>query len=153
MQVRPRRQDGRDDAALGQLMFDAIRRGTSRYTEAQRAAWLPAPNTGPDWTARLAAQRVWVAVANGVPAGFITLAGEDYIDLAFVAPRSQGKGVFRALYAPLEAAARGQPRLRTHASLMAQPAFLALGFHVIRHESVCRAGEVLRRAEMEKLLL
>lgn len=35
---------------------------------------------------------------------------------------------------------------------MAQPAFLAVGFHVIRPENVTRNGEVLRRAEMEKML-
>ncbi|QFT57950.1 putative N-acetyltransferase YafP [Sulfitobacter sp. THAF37] len=152
MQVRARQENGTDDAALGQLMFDAIHRGPSLYSEAERRAWLPAPNSGPDWTERLEAQRVWVALEAHAPAGFISLEGEDYINLAFVAPAAQGRGVFRALYGSVEAAAQGQRRLWTHASLMAQPAFLAVGFHVIRHETVARAGEALRRAEMEKPL-
>ena len=55
---------------------------------------------------------------------------------------------------PLEATARAEwePRLWTHASLMAQPAFAALGFAVIQHETVARAGQTLSRAQMEKPL-
>lgn len=152
MQISVREPRGAEDAALGALMFDAIHRGPSLYSAAERAAWLAAPNEGPAWSARLSAQHVVVARACGVPVGFITLK-EDYIDLAYVAATAQGLGVFRALYTAIEDAAARQKRLWTHASLMAQPAFLAVGFHVIQHETVARNGEHLRRAEMEKVLL
>lgn len=151
MQVRMRHEQGADDDALGRIMYDAIHCGPSLYSAAQRRAWLSVPNAGARWTARLSSQRVWVAVDRSGPIGFMTLDG-DRIDLAFVAAAAQGRGVFSALFARIEAAAQGRRRLWTHASLMAQPAFLAVGFRVIRHESVPRHGEILRRAEMEKML-
>ena len=140
--------------ALGQVMWDAIHRGHSHYTPAQRMAWLPAPAAGSKWDNKLAAQSVWVAFDGGTRVGFMTLADEGYIDLAYVAAAAQGQGIFSALFAALEAEARDRTlaRLWTHASLMAQPAFIARGFHVIRHETVERSGQRLARAEMEKVL-
>ena len=151
--ITRRAGDGSDDAGLGQLMFDAIHNGPSLYTKAERAAWLRAPNHGPDWSRRVAMLDVVVARQDQQMVGMLCQK-EDYIDLAFIAPHMQGKGVFRALYEVLErdAKAKGLARLWTHASLMAQPAFLALGFCVIRHETIAQKGEFLRRAEMEKRL-
>lgn len=148
MQIVERADEGEDDA-LGQVMFDAIHRGRSLYTPAERRAWLPAPYAGVKWRAKLARQRVFVARIADRPVGFLTLEG-GYINLAFVAPQAQGQGVFAALYRHAEATAKGHLRLTTHASLMAQPAFLAQGFRVIRHETVARGDQHLVRAEMEK---
>ena len=140
--------------ALGHVMWDAIHAAPSRYTPAQRTAWLPAPPGGDGWQNKLAGQDVWVAEDGQAPVGFLTLAAAGYIDLAYTRAAAQGRGVFTALYRALEHQARAQslPRLWTHASLMAQPAFAAVGFHVIAHETVTRSGEVLARAEMEKVL-
>lgn len=134
--------------ALGRVMYDAIRQGRSPYTPAQRRAWLPAPNAGPGWAARLAAQRV--AVAEGLT-GFMTLDDFGQIDLAFILPGARGKGLFRALLGALEFVAT-TPRLTTHASLAAIGPFAAMGFSELRRESVVRAGETLGRALMEKQL-
>ena len=140
--------------ALGQIMWDAIHREHSHYTPAQRMAWLPASATGEIWEGKLASQSIWVAHDGDRRVGFITLGDNGYVDLAYVAAAAQGRGVFSALLAALEAEARDRtvPRLWTHASLMAQPAFIARGFHVIRHETVERSGQRLARAEMEKVL-
>ncbi len=147
MRIRLMQSDEAD--ALGQVMFDAVQ-GAVAYTPAQRRAWLPEPPQGAGWAAALDLQRVWVA-EDEVPIGFVTLADGGYIDLAFVATAAQGQGVFGELMDALEAAA-GEPRLWTHASLPAQPAFAARGFRVIRHETVARGAETLARAEMEKRL-
>ena len=101
MQVGERVADGHEDDALGLIMYDAIHRGQSHYSAAERRAWLPAPNAGANWAARLAVQQVCVARQAGAPMGFMTLDG-DYIDLAFVAAHAQGRGVFRALYGWIE---------------------------------------------------
>lgn len=151
IEITMREKDGSDDAAIGQVMFDAIHKGRSLYTPQERNAWLAAPNSGPDWTDRLAAQFVAVARDAHRVVGTMTLKG-DYIDLAYVAPEAQGQGLFRRLFEAVERAAKaqGHDRLWTHASLMAQPAFRAMGFHVIRHERIAQKGQFLSRAEMEK---
>lgn len=140
--------------ALGRVMWDAIHNTASAYTVAERQAWCPSPNGGPMWAARLAAQTVWVARQGDAPCAFVTLADQGYVDFAYVHSTVQGLGLFRRMMRALEAAARDQmaPRLWTHASLMAQPAFAALGFHVIHHETVARGDQMLKRAQMEKAL-
>lgn len=139
--------------ALGRVMFRAIHEGASAYTADQRIAWCATPPAGAGWAQKLARQDVSVAEAQGGPVGFLTREGA-YIDLAFVLPDWQGRGIFAALYDRIETDARavGLHRLWVHASLMAQPAFARRGFDVIRHETVTYGGETLDRAEMEKVL-
>ena len=152
--VEIRRMGAGEADALGGVMWGAIHEAPSAYTQAQRVAWLPEPPHGAAWAAKLDRQAVWVAWRDAVPIGFLTLTGNGYIDLAFVAADAQGQGVFSALYAALETEAMGRAyrRLWTHASLMAERAFAAHGFHVIARETAERAGQSLARAEMEKLL-
>ncbi|WP_299046876.1 GNAT family N-acetyltransferase [uncultured Tateyamaria sp.] len=139
--------------ALGRIMFRAIHDGASAYTVAQKQAWCAVPPGGAEWAARLAPMQVRVAEAQGAPVGFLARDGA-YVDFTFVLPEWQGRGVFSMLYDRTEADARvvGLYRLWVHASCMAQPAFAAKGFRVVRHETVARHGQMLARAEMEKVL-
>jgi putative acetyltransferase len=63
-------------------------------------------------------------------------------------------GLFRRLFDMIEDKARSQnePRLWTHASLMAEPAFAAVGFVVVERQLVPIGDESLERAMMEKFL-
>ncbi|WP_426018382.1 GNAT family N-acetyltransferase [Brevundimonas sp. DWR2-3-1b1] len=132
-------------------MFDAVRNGRSRYTEEQRAAWVPAPRSGPEWDQRLGSQDVILAEAEGDIVGFMSLAPGGYIDFAYIRPRAQGTGLFRLLYEQLLQRARenSERRLWVHASLMAQPAFRALGFVVVCDETVFIGDQAFDRSEME----
>jgi len=140
-----------DHEALGEVMFDAVRHGRSRYTEAQRAAWTPVPRSGPDWDQRLRSQDIVLAEAGPEILGFMSLAPKGYIDFAYIRPRAQGSGLFRLMYARLvqRALERGERRLWVHASLMAEPAFRALGFDVVRRETVFIGKQAFDRCEME----
>ncbi|MFZ5964953.1 GNAT family N-acetyltransferase [Thalassococcus sp. BH17M4-6] len=153
MQLRPAMPA--DFAALGQVMFDAIRTGPCPYSEAQRAAWCPEPPGGDGWDDRLAQQALVMLVEDAAgPAGFMTLRGDGYIDLAFLLPRARGQGQFRQLFTAVEAKALdlGMAKLETHASLMAEAPFAKMGFAVVTREEVERAGQRLRRAQMRKPL-
>lgn len=143
-----------DYDVLGCVMFDAVHRGRSLYTDTQRRAWVPAPRTGEDWRARLARQHVLLAEADGVAQGFMSLLPNGYIDFAYIRPAFQRTGLFRLLFQAIEgkAAQLEITRLFTHASLVAQPAFRAMGFRVVRPETVKLGGETFDRYEMEKLL-
>ena len=96
---------------------------------------------------RLSRCEVWVARGCQGPEGFVAIRRDGYVDVAFVLPQAQGRGLFRRL---VTRATAGKATCRTHASLCAQPAFAALGFEVVRHEIVHQRGQRLRRAEMRR---
>ncbi|MED5547723.1 MAG: GNAT family N-acetyltransferase [Pseudomonadota bacterium] len=152
--VTIRRAAPADFAVLGEIMFDAVHNAPSRYTPQQRQAWVPEPRRGDDWNARLAGQVIFIAEQDGHAAGFMSLAPPDYVDFAYIRPGFQGSGLFRRLYTAIEEVAleEGQTRLTVHASLMAQPAFSAMGFQVTQRETVEVRGEQLDRFAMEKPL-
>ena len=147
-----RRARRTDYGGLGELMFDAVRRGSSPYTEAQRKAWAPMPRSGRQWQERLDAQFVVVAELGDKLIGFMSLASNGYIDLAFIRPGFRGLGVFRLLYAQVERESMRQnvARLWLHASLSAKDAFASFGFAVICQETVAIGEIELLRYEMEK---
>lgn len=140
--------------SLADIVFDAVRNGPSKYTEAQRAAWVPERRGGEEWAARLEGQVIAIARDETRFVGFMSLAPDGYIDFAFIRPEAQGTGLFRQLFDMIEDKARSQkePRLWTHASLMAEPAFAAVGFVVVERQLVPIGGECLERAMMEKIL-
>ena len=106
MQVRWARAD--DVPELGMVFFAAVREGPSLYSEAEREAWMPEPPKAAAWAARLAANEVAVVEAEGRTVGFMTLDAAGYIDLAFALPAYQRRGVFRTLYAAIEARAKAR---------------------------------------------
>jgi len=146
--------DIKDAAVLADVFFRSIREGSSPYTEAQRAAWLPARLSQAQFARRIGGMYVVVAEDRRRVVGFMGMMPDGCIDLAFILPEARGRGAFRHLYELIEFEAQAQalPVLRTHASLMAQPAFRAVGFSVIQQETVERGGQHLRRALMEKKL-
>lgn len=142
-----------DYSDLSDVMFEAVRSGPSRYTEQQRAKWVPHRRSGEAWHARLDRQMIVLARNTTGIAGFMSLEPSGYIDFAYIRPAAQGTGPFRKLYAWIERHSidRGVERLWVHASLMAQPAFAAMGFTVVEHQTVEIDGERFSRAEMQKV--
>lgn len=144
-----------DYDALGEVMFEAVWANPSPYTDAERKAWVTAPRKGADWVTRLSGQHIVVYEEPGRIAGFMSLVPDTgYVDFAYTLASARGRGVFRELYSRIEIRARdhGCSRLTTHASLSAHPAFLAVGFIVLREEVVEIGDQHLRRFEMAKPL-
>ncbi|GAB5456146.1 MAG: hypothetical protein Hens2KO_23750 [Henriciella sp.] len=149
-----RSADASEYDVLGEVMFDAIHNGPTKYTGAQSKAWAPAVRSGPAWAERLSQKDVIIAERPGTVLGFMTIEPGGYIDFAYIRPSAQGSGLFRRLFAEVHARAiaAGETQLSTHASLMAQPAFAAMGFQVDYHETVEVDGQTLARARMTKTL-
>ncbi len=143
-----------DFDALGQVMYSAVRLGQSPYDDGQRAAWVPEPREGQAWHKRLSGQKIILAESDGNILAFMSLTPDNYIDFAYILPSMRGQGLFRQLYKRIEREAfiRGAARLTTHASLMARPAFSAMGFSVQKSEAVELRGAMLQRYAMEKKL-
>ena len=144
-----------DAAALADVMFDAVRNGPSKYTDAQRAAWVPERRSGAEWETRLAAKDIIIGRDATRILGFMSIEDGGYIDFAFIRPEAQGSGLFRRLFELVQERARAanEPRLWVHASLMAQPAFAAVGFSVVEHQNVQIGDQIFQRAMMEKPLV
>ena len=149
-----RRAGRRDYALLGRLMHSAIHAVPSPYTHAQRRAWSPQPRYGAAWNKRLRAQHVCLAERDKAPLGFMSLEPPGYVDFAYILPEARGTGLFRALHDEIEAEARDRQyrRLYTHASLRAAPAFKALGYRLLKAETVHIKSQRLKRFAMEKHL-
>ena len=143
-----------DTDLLADIMFDAVRNGESRYTEQQRAAWVPVRRSGPEWVARLQSQDIVVAEQDGRAIGFVSLAEGGYVDFAYIRPEAQHTGLFRQLLSRIveRAIEKREPLLWTHASLMAEPAFAKLGFTIRKRERVHIGDQAFNRCEMEKTL-
>ncbi|HTX06424.1 MAG TPA: GNAT family N-acetyltransferase, partial [Steroidobacteraceae bacterium] len=85
-------------------------------------------------------------------AGFSDLEADGHIDLLYVHPDFQRRGVARALLEHIESAARERSLLRlyTEASITARPVFEARGFRVIAPRTVTVGGESMINYRMEK---
>ena len=140
---------------LGIIFFDAVREGAAGvYDDDQRRAWASKVPSGPNWAYRLTSQRTLVARQSERPVGFMTLADDGYIDLAFVAPAFQRRGVGGLLYTRIEALAReaGIQRLYSDASYLVRGLFEQQGWMVVQEQRIERAGVALPNFAMEKRL-
>ncbi|MEY8841444.1 GNAT family N-acetyltransferase [Cribrihabitans sp. XS_ASV171] len=142
--------------ALGLLFHRAVREGAaSAYDAAQRAAWSPEPPAGPDWAERLEQAVTLVAESDGVAVGFMSLEPDTgYLDLAFVLPEWQGKGVASRLLAVLENRARalGLHDLSVEASALARPFLLRHDWQDGPRQEFERGGVSLYNFRMSRIL-
>jgi putative acetyltransferase len=145
-----------DAPGLAALYHRAVREGAAaHYTEAQRAAWSPAPPNGEEWRRRLVEADTILAERADRLLGFMTLdLGTGWLDFAYVAPEAMGQGVAETLYAVLEGRARaaGLSRIETEASLLAERFFARRGWRIEKRQEVERNGVRLPNAVMAKSL-
>lgn len=124
------------------------------YSEPQVAAWAPDDIDVARFAERCAAKSTWIAEYDGRIAGFSDLQDDGHVDMLYVHPDFQRRGVARSLLTRIEQLARdrGLERLHTQASITARPVFEAQGFSVIAAQTVARRGESFTNYRMEKRL-
>ncbi len=150
-----RRYVSDDLDGLVALFHASVRRVAIKdYTEDQVKAWAPDEPDRERWAARRASRPTWVAEIDGALAGFTDLEPDGHVDMMFVHPDHQGRGVAGALFRQVEAeAARlGLDRLFTEASITARPFFERKGFRVIAAQTVSVRGQEMVNYRMEKPL-
>ncbi len=144
-----------DIATVAQIFRDAIEELTEDdYDEAQRAAWAASADDEESFAKRLAAQTTLLALRDSEPVGFVSLKGNDYIDMLYVRPESAGEGVGTFLANAVETLARGRKAktLSVDASDTALPFFDKLGFKPQLRQSIALDGEWLANTKMAKTL-
>ncbi len=124
------------------------------YTQDQVMAWAPDEIDSATWTKRYETRQAWVAQVESEVVGFIELESQDHLDMLYVHPAHQRKGVATALLEHLELAAlgRGARRLRTEASITARPFFERHGFQLIAEQTVAVRGQSFVNYRMVKQL-
>jgi len=152
--LRPYRPD--DATALADVFHAAVHAIPDRfYGPEEREAWAPTPPSYESWAARFAAAPPEVAVEGDVVVGFMCLEPDGHVDLAYVHPAHQGRGVATALYESLEERARSERlgRLFAKVSDAARPFFSRRGWRVLRRHRVERGRRWLENTAMDKRLV
>lgn len=129
--VRPFRAE--DAGPTRRVFARAVLEGTGdRYTDAERAAWLPDPAMPDGWGDWLARHICLVSEDRDGITGFMLLERDGYLNMAYVLPDRMGTGTADALHAAILAEARALhlPRLTTLASRYAQGFFRRHGWQL-----------------------
>jgi putative acetyltransferase len=90
-------------------LFRASVRTVARrdYSYEQVIAWAPDRIDREAWAVRCASRQVWVAAIDGNLVGFGDLEPDGHLDMMYVRPDYQGRGVATALLEQVERAAHG----------------------------------------------
>lgn len=120
------------------------------YDAQQIAVWAPEHPDIEAWADRLGSGTVLVAEEGERMAGFARLDEGGNIDLLYVDPLSERRGVAKRLVEELTEVAkeRGLRQLHAGVSVTARPFFEAQGFTVVESQSVERRGVVLKNYRM-----
>ena len=132
----------------------AVREVASKhYSPAQIDAWAHTERNG--WRKARLSRPTWIAEIGGEPVGFSDLEEDGHLDMMFVHPAFQGRGIASALLNTVETAARKQllTMIYTEASLSARPFFERRGFAVIIQQTVKRRSQKLINFQMRKSLI
>jgi putative acetyltransferase len=142
-----------DTELLAQIFRDSIAELTADdYDEAQQAAWIAAADDEAAFGQKLAAQLTLIATIAGSPVGFVSVKGQDHIDMLYVHPSVTLCGVATLLLDAVEklTRSRGATHLTVDASDTAQPFFAKRGFVAQRRQTVPCGDEWLGNTFMEK---
>jgi putative acetyltransferase len=144
-----------DTAELGEVFRRSVREVAARdYRPAQIEAWVQAPGEMEGWTERMRTRVTFVAEEQGRLIGFIQYEPPDHIDMTYVHPERQRRGVASALLAALEEEARRRsvPLLNVEASITSRPFFEHHGFFVLTPQIVRARGQDFLNYRMSKRL-
>lgn len=147
---------GADAAATLKVFNDAITiSAASDYSPEQLVAWVqPGTRSLARWHKLMLSRNSFVAVVYGEIAGFSDVAANGHIEMLFVAPHLQRRGIARALLGVAEhqAAATAAKSLTADVSITARPLFEACGFTVVQQQNPVRQGVQFINFRMRKVL-
>ena len=148
---------GQADAADTLAVFLAAVTVTAAadYSPEQVQAWArPEARDLSTWHASMQRRNSYVAIVDGGLAGFSDLGPEGYIDMLFVAPRHQRRGVARQLIGYVEALAHlaQLEELTANVSITARPFFEDYGFTAETEQQPVMAGVKLTNYRMKMYL-
>ena len=150
-----RRYSPEDLPAVLSLFERSVREIASRdYAPEQVTAWAPDLPDVDAWSQRLSSQTVFVCENQGRIAGFASVESNGHLDLLYVHPEAQRRGVASVLWARILewATSRKLSNVFTEASVTARPFFERCGFDVVCSQIVQARGVSMPNFRMERAL-
>jgi putative acetyltransferase len=144
-----------DAASVVEVFRASVRSVPERdYNQSQVRTWAPDVIDEESFGKRCESKSTWVAKMEDRIAGFSDLEPDGHVDMLYVHPDFQRRGIARALLQHIGNLARAMDlrRLYTEASITARPAFESAGFRVIVPQTVTVRGESMTNYRMEKRL-
>jgi putative acetyltransferase len=140
------------DAVIAIFQGSVRKIAATDYNEAQIEAWAHVNRRA--WARARLSRPTWLAVIGQEIVGFADLEPDGHLDMMFVHPGFQRRGVATALLERVERSAReqGLSRIFTEASITARPFFGKRGFQLVIEQVVELRGRKLTNFRMEKLL-
>lgn len=138
--------------AVVALFGRSVREIASRdYTPAQISVWAPPAPDLSAWAQRLSKGAVFVYEVDHEILGFARVEESGHLDLLFVHPEFQRRGIARALFKQVLTWASRQdiPRITSDVSITARPFFEHEGFHVVKPQVVERHGVSFHNFQMQ----
>lgn len=151
-------EPSRNDALAAARLFVACvhKTNSTDYSERQLNAWAPKDEESVYRLAgKIESEFAILAKAGTSLLGFGTLSpGCEELDMLFVAPDEQRRGIGTHLAELLEQKAReeGNASITVRASLTARPFFESIGYEAVRKNKAMRAGVGLQNWIMKKRL-
>ena len=150
---RIRDYDPGDLDGVIRVFVDAIRLVARKdYNPDQIAAWSAVDRD--EWARWRLTRPTFVAEVDGEIIGFSDLENDGHLDMMFVAPHQQRRGVSKALLARVERQARmlGLTFVYAEASKTARPFFESQGFAVTGPVTIEEGGQVFDLFAVEKAI-
>jgi putative acetyltransferase len=144
-----------DIQAMIDIFRGAVRLIARRdYTQAQVLAWAPDVIDADLWAKGYATTPAFIAEIDGKAVGFTDLESDGHLDMMYVHPDFQRRGVATALLGRVESVAlrAGIHELRTEASITARPFFERRGFCIVAPQVVSIRGQDFVNYQMKKSL-
>lgn len=154
VQLRP--YEAKHAPATLAIFVDAVTQtGAADYLPEQIQAWASPGQRNPEtWHQEMLARSSFVALVEGTVAGFSDVTSDGFIDMLYVAPKFQRRGIASALLAEAERRARslGASELSADVSITARPFFAHHHFHITQTQHPVRGGVALKNYRMCKSL-
>ncbi|MGA3304273.1 MAG: GNAT family N-acetyltransferase [Methylovirgula sp.] len=144
-----------DAQILAEIFRDSVAELTGEdYDEAQQEAWIATADDEEAFAEKLGDELTLIATISGSPVAFISLKGQDQIDMLYVHPGVARTGVATLLLDAIEKLARSRAatHLAVDASDTARPFFEKRGFFALHRQTVPCGDEWLGNTHMEKPL-
>ena len=122
------------------------------YNKAQCNAWAPEDIDLKIWHDQRSQQPTYVAIYHERPVGFIDMDEAGYINMLYVHPDFQKKGVASYLFAYIASVAKDNKisNLSVNASITALPIFQKWGFEIMHSQNVYRNGQYFTNYHLQK---